>query len=501
MIEALFKAFARATAAAARRRPACRRACRRPRGRSPRERAPRRRRGSGKWEPAQRREGAGGGGRATSSSAPTPTPSRAPTSWSSPGRARSAAARPGWMRGGGALRQAVLEAIARGRPFLGICIGHAAPVRRAARRAPSARASASLPGRVVRLRRTDPGCKIPHMGWNQTRARTGARPRRSARRRPTAPASTSCTAITRARPTRGRRARAASTASRFCAAVARDNVFALPVPPREEPGGGPSRCCAASSRPIYTGRLDVGFPRYRSDGRRRRAAGTGTAREREGLRRARPGRWRRGSPPPVPRASTSSIWTRPSPGGRRKDNRDTIARIAAAAGVEVEAGGGVRSLDDCERAVRRSASSWRCWGRRRFKIAGAGRGSVHALARAHRDRGRRARGQGLGGGLDRDHRRRRHRHRPRRRARGRGRGALHRHRARRHARRPQPRRDGAAGAALLPCPVIASGGVARLEDLDALAPTGAEAVVVGKALYEQVFTIEQAVARVRAQSR
>jgi phosphoribosylformimino-5-aminoimidazole carboxamide ribotide isomerase len=54
---------------------------------------------------------------------------------------------------------------------------------------------------------------------------------------------------------------------------------------------------------------------------------------------------------------------------------------------------------------------------------------------------------------------------------------------------------------LLPCPVIASGGVARLEDLDALAPTGAAAVVVGKALYERVFTIEEAVARVRAQSQ
>ena len=52
---------------------------------------------------------------------------------------------------------------------------------------------------------------------------------------------------------------------------------------------------------------------------------------------------------------------------------------------------------------------------------------------------------------------------------------------------------------LLPTPVIASGGVSRLEDLDALAPTGASAVVVGKALYEQVFTVEEAVARVRAQ--
>jgi len=47
-------------------------------------------------------------------------------------------------------------------------------------------------------------------------------------------------------------------------------------------------------------------------------------------------------------------------------------------------------------------------------------------------------------------------------------------------------------------PVIASGGVSRLEDLDTLVPTGATAVVVGKALYEGVFTVEQALARARA---
>jgi phosphoribosylformimino-5-aminoimidazole carboxamide ribotide isomerase len=50
--------------------------------------------------------------------------------------------------------------------------------------------------------------------------------------------------------------------------------------------------------------------------------------------------------------------------------------------------------------------------------------------------------------------------------------------------------------AIAPCPVIASGGVARLEDLDAVATTGAHAVVVGKALYEGVFTVEQALLRV-----
>jgi phosphoribosylformimino-5-aminoimidazole carboxamide ribonucleotide (ProFAR) isomerase len=42
--------------------------------------------------------------------------------------------------------------------------------------------------------------------------------------------------------------------------------------------------------------------------------------------------------------------------------------------------------------------------------------------------------------------------------------------------------------------------VSRLEDLDALIPTGATAVVVGKALYERTFTVEEALARVGAAS-
>jgi phosphoribosylformimino-5-aminoimidazole carboxamide ribotide isomerase len=48
-----------------------------------------------------------------------------------------------------------------------------------------------------------------------------------------------------------------------------------------------------------------------------------------------------------------------------------------------------------------------------------------------------------------------------------------------------------------PCPVIASGGVAQLTDLDALLDTGAFAVVIGKALYEGVFTVDDALRRVR----
>jgi phosphoribosylformimino-5-aminoimidazole carboxamide ribotide isomerase len=46
-------------------------------------------------------------------------------------------------------------------------------------------------------------------------------------------------------------------------------------------------------------------------------------------------------------------------------------------------------------------------------------------------------------------------------------------------------------------PVIASGGVARLEDLVALTGTGVEGVVVGTALYEKKFTLKEALEAVK----
>jgi len=45
-----------------------------------------------------------------------------------------------------------------------------------------------------------------------------------------------------------------------------------------------------------------------------------------------------------------------------------------------------------------------------------------------------------------------------------------------------------------PCAVIASGGMARLQDIEEVRGTSAAAVVIGKALYEGAFTIEQALA-------
>jgi len=45
-----------------------------------------------------------------------------------------------------------------------------------------------------------------------------------------------------------------------------------------------------------------------------------------------------------------------------------------------------------------------------------------------------------------------------------------------------------------PCAVIASGGMSKLDDIHQVRKTGAAAVVIGKALYEGVFTIEEALA-------
>jgi phosphoribosylformimino-5-aminoimidazole carboxamide ribotide isomerase len=47
-------------------------------------------------------------------------------------------------------------------------------------------------------------------------------------------------------------------------------------------------------------------------------------------------------------------------------------------------------------------------------------------------------------------------------------------------------------------PVVASGGVGSLDDLRALTDTGVDGVIVGKALYEGRFTIEEALAACRA---
>jgi phosphoribosylformimino-5-aminoimidazole carboxamide ribotide isomerase len=55
--------------------------------------------------------------------------------------------------------------------------------------------------------------------------------------------------------------------------------------------------------------------------------------------------------------------------------------------------------------------------------------------------------------------------------------------------------------AIAPCAVIASGGMARLQDIREVRGTGAAAVVIGKALYEKAFTIEEALAAAAAEEK
>jgi glutamine amidotransferase len=65
-----------------------------------------------------------------------------------------------------ALTEAVIE---RGRPFIGICVGMQLMATRGVE-FDGAPGLDWIPGEVVPLAPTDPGLKIPHMGWNDLKA-------------------------------------------------------------------------------------------------------------------------------------------------------------------------------------------------------------------------------------------------------------------------------------------------------------------------------------------
>jgi glutamine amidotransferase len=58
------------------------------------------------------------------------------------------------------------EAIASGRPYLGICLGMQVLFDESEEQGPCPGLGV-VPGRVVRMRPTDPRIKVPHIGWNQ----------------------------------------------------------------------------------------------------------------------------------------------------------------------------------------------------------------------------------------------------------------------------------------------------------------------------------------------
>ena len=140
----------------------------------------------------------------------------------------------GLSRDGGALREAVLGAVAAGKPYLGLCLGLQV-LFESSEEDPGCPGLGLFPGTVKRFP-TTPGLKIPHMGWNETEHGPAA-----SRVLARTPGGTSFYFVHSyyAAPTRAEDvALSATHGITFCAAVARDNVFACQFHPEKSQRAG-----------------------------------------------------------------------------------------------------------------------------------------------------------------------------------------------------------------------------------------------------------------------
>jgi glutamine amidotransferase len=143
----------------------------------------------------------------------------------------------GLSRDGGALGQAVLQAIRAGRPYLGICLGLQV-LFEASEEDPTCRGLGVLPGQVRRFAER-PGLKIPHMGWNATQPGQA-----QAQASPVLAQTSPETFFYFVHSYYADPARPADVALetehgvRFCAAVARDNIFACQFHPEKSQQAG-----------------------------------------------------------------------------------------------------------------------------------------------------------------------------------------------------------------------------------------------------------------------
>jgi imidazole glycerol-phosphate synthase subunit HisH len=141
----------------------------------------------------------------------------------------------GLTRGGGALRDAVLEGIRAGKPYLGLCLGLQI-LFDGSEEDPGCPGLGILPGQVRRFR-DRPGLKVPHMGWNQTRRRAAGHSRLVR----DVPDGTYFYFVHSyfAVPDRPEDiALETEHGIPFCSAVARDNVFACQFHPEKSQGAG-----------------------------------------------------------------------------------------------------------------------------------------------------------------------------------------------------------------------------------------------------------------------
>jgi glutamine amidotransferase len=140
----------------------------------------------------------------------------------------------GLDRGGGALREAVMQAIGAGKPYLGICLGLQV-LFEASEEDPTCLGLGVFPGRVRRF--VDrPGLKIPHMGWNSTRRGPAANDVLAA-----TPDGTFFYFVHSYYPDPARADDVALSSEHgvpFCVAVARDNVFACQFHPEKSQSAG-----------------------------------------------------------------------------------------------------------------------------------------------------------------------------------------------------------------------------------------------------------------------
>jgi len=161
-----------------------------------------------------------------------------------PGQGHFGACMAGLGREGGALREAILEAVRAGKPYLGICLGLQV-LFESSEEVPGCPGLGLLPGTVRRFPTGDPALKVPHMGWNRTtrpgeRAPGGvggAAPAALAR----VPDGTFFYFVHSYFPVPARPEDVALECDhgvRFCAAVARDNIFASQFHPEKSQDAG-----------------------------------------------------------------------------------------------------------------------------------------------------------------------------------------------------------------------------------------------------------------------